>query len=55
LAIILAIVAIGIIIDGAPQLSSHMAAAVKCADTVLIPVKPSSLDWNDSAFCFVIP
>ena len=38
-----------VIIDGAPQLSTHMAAAVKCADMVLIPIKPSSLDlWASS-------
>ncbi|CAB5496610.1 ParA-like protein [uncultured Gammaproteobacteria bacterium] len=44
-----------VIIDGAPQLSSHMAAAVKCADTVLIPVKPSSLDlWASSDLVAII-
>lgn len=33
-----------IIIDGAPQLSTHMAAAVKVSDIVLIPVQPSPYD-----------
>lgn len=44
-----------VIIDGAPQLSSHMAAAVKCADIVLVPVKPSSLDlWASSDLVEII-
>jgi len=44
-----------VIIDGAPQLSSHMAAAIKCADIVLIPVKPSSLDlWASSDLVEII-
>ncbi len=44
-----------VIIDGAPQLSTHMAAAVKCADIVLIPVKPSSLDlWASSDLVAII-
>ncbi len=33
-----------ILIDGAPRLSKHMAAAIKCSDIILIPVKPSSFD-----------
>lgn len=38
-----------VVIDGAPQLSNHMAAAVKSADIILIPIKPSSLDlWASS-------
>ncbi|OIR24881.1 ParA family partition ATPase [Bathymodiolus thermophilus thioautotrophic gill symbiont] len=44
-----------IIVDGAPQLSAHMAAAVKCADMILIPVKPSSLDlWASSDLVEII-
>lgn len=44
-----------VIIDGAPQLSAHMAAAVKCANIVLIPVKPSSLDlWASSDLVEII-
>ncbi len=44
-----------IIIDGAPQLSSHMAASVKSADIILIPVKPSSLDlWASSDLVEII-
>lgn len=43
------------IIDGAPQLSTHMAAAVKAADIILIPVKPSSLDlWASSDLVEII-
>jgi chromosome partitioning protein len=33
-----------IIIDGAPQLSNNMSAAINVADTVIIPVQPSPLD-----------
>jgi chromosome partitioning protein len=44
-----------VIIDGAPQLSSHMAAAVKCADLVLIPIKPSPYDlWASSSLVELI-
>ncbi len=44
-----------VIIDGAPQLSTHMAAAVKSADIILIPVKPSSLDlWASSDLVEII-
>lgn len=44
-----------IIIDGAPQLSTHMVAAVKSADIILIPVKPSSLDlWASSDLVEII-
>lgn len=43
------------IIDGAPQLSTHMVAAVKSADVILIPVKPSSLDlWASSDLVEII-
>lgn len=44
-----------VIIDGAPQLSTHMIAAVKSADIILIPVKPSSLDlWASSDLVEII-
>lgn len=44
-----------VIIDGAPQLSTHMVAAVKSADIILIPVKPSSLDlWASSDLVEII-
>lgn len=33
-----------IIIDGAPQLSNMLVAAIQCADIVLIPVQPSPFD-----------
>lgn len=33
-----------IIIDGAPQLSTHTAAAIKSSDIILIPVMPSAFD-----------
>lgn len=33
-----------IVIDGAPQLAELSAAAIKCADLVLIPVQPSPYD-----------
>jgi chromosome partitioning protein len=33
-----------ILIDGAPRLSKHMIAAIKCSDIVLVPVKPSAFD-----------
>lgn len=33
-----------IIIDGAPQLSTHTAAAIKSSDIILIPVMPSPYD-----------
>lgn len=44
-----------VIIDGAPQLSTHMVAAVKSANIILIPVKPSSLDlWASSDLVEII-
>lgn len=33
-----------VVIDGAPQLAKLAAAAIKCADLVLIPVQPSPFD-----------
>ncbi|MBW5291208.1 MAG: Chromosome (plasmid) partitioning protein ParA [Candidatus Ruthia sp. Asou_11_S2] len=33
-----------VLIDGAPRLAKNMAAAIKCADIILIPVKPSAFD-----------
>lgn len=33
-----------ILIDGAPQLSTHMAAAIKVSNQILIPVQPSPYD-----------
>lgn len=33
-----------IVIDGAPQLANMSIAAIKCSDTVLIPVQPSPYD-----------
>lgn len=33
-----------VLIDGAPQLSKHMAAAIRVSDKILIPVQPSPYD-----------
>lgn len=44
-----------VIIDGAPQLLTHIGAAVKASDIILIPVKPSSLDlWASSPLVEII-
>lgn len=44
-----------ILIDGAPSLSKHMAAAIKCSDIVLIPVQPSAFDvWASDELIDII-
>lgn len=38
-----------VLIDGAPSANGHAAAAIRCADAVLIPIQPSPLDlWAAS-------
>ncbi len=44
-----------VVIDGAPQIASLMASAIKCADVVLIPVQPSPFDiWACSDLVDII-